>query len=417
MLYHRLLSSLLANAYPGSDSPDPLDFAALWHHAGVDPTLKLPDKFLQQTGLAPDPGDSAPYPIPALYGLSCLDDIAAAWRHTAAALNAPRVDRTLTLVYRLQPQTRPKKARPRRKRRSRKSAPLSDAEAALVAVALQASVSDVRPGGGGDDGLARAVFASLQEAARAGDVVEDVEPEVLAHPFGLPLEGEGFVRGGGGGSGLSADAQMAWALQASLLSRVEDARVLQEAEEAGESAAGPEPAGEAAKDTNPPIKAETGAEPEPKRLETGESERMAEDAPESAASSPESAQEGSLSEEDVMLEEAQQIIGTKTFALDDAFLDEYLERVLAWWHGEREPVGVEVELTRRCVYVQSFLLVVAKAFQADGCRFSGLASIVTGANGGRRRQRKRWRGTELAACLLRLWPLQERRRLGYSTRF
>ena len=122
-------------------------------------------------------------------------------------------------------------------------------------------------------------------------------------------------------------------------------------------------------------------------------------------------------EEDVMLEDAQQTIGTKTFALDDAFLDEYLERVLAWWHGEREPVGVEVELTRRCVYVQSFLLVVAKAFQADGCRLSGLASIVTGANGGRRRQRKRWRDTELAACLLRLWPLQERRRLGYSTRF
>ena len=42
-------------------------------------------------------------------------------------------------------------------------------------MALQASVSDVRPGGGGDDGLARAMFASLQEAAHAGDVVEDVE--------------------------------------------------------------------------------------------------------------------------------------------------------------------------------------------------------------------------------------------------
>ena len=55
-------------------------------------------------------------------------------------------------------------------------------------------------------------------------------------------------------------------------------------------------------------------------------------------------------------EGAPHIVGTKTFTLDDAFLDERLARVLAWWRGEREPEGVEVELTRRCVYVVSLSL-------------------------------------------------------------
>lgn len=43
------------------------------------------------------------------------------------------------------------------------------------------------------------------------------------------------------------------------------------------------------------------------------------------------------------------IIGTKTFAADDALLDAHLTDVLEWWHGVRPPRGVEVNLARRCL--------------------------------------------------------------------
>jgi exonuclease V len=46
------------------------------------------------------------------------------------------------------------------------------------------------------------------------------------------------------------------------------------------------------------------------------------------------------------------ILGTKEFALDDAFLDAHLAQTLGYWYGLRQPEGVPVELSRRCLYVR-----------------------------------------------------------------
>lgn len=51
------------------------------------------------------------------------------------------------------------------------------------------------------------------------------------------------------------------------------------------------------------------------------------------------------------------IIGTKSFSMDDALLNEQLVRSLAYWYGARTPEGVPVDLSRRCLYVTSPLLI------------------------------------------------------------
>ena len=43
-----------------------------------------------------------------------------------------------------------------------------------------------------------------------------------------------------------------------------------------------------------------------------------------------------------------ELIGSTSFAMDEATLDARLERVLEWWHGVRQPEGVELEDTGRC---------------------------------------------------------------------
>ncbi|KAH8111850.1 exonuclease V a 5' deoxyribonuclease-domain-containing protein [Phellopilus nigrolimitatus] len=42
------------------------------------------------------------------------------------------------------------------------------------------------------------------------------------------------------------------------------------------------------------------------------------------------------------------IIGTKKFQYNAPFLDAYMGRILHWWHGQRAPVGVDIENTGRC---------------------------------------------------------------------
>ena len=73
------------------------------------------------------------------------------------------------------------------------------------------------------------------------------------------------------------------------------------------------------------------------------------DTPEALLVSPKSPKEDEESDTEEAATEETHILGTKCFALDDSYLDEYLERVLAWWHGQRPPQGVEIEHTRRCV--------------------------------------------------------------------
>lgn len=42
------------------------------------------------------------------------------------------------------------------------------------------------------------------------------------------------------------------------------------------------------------------------------------------------------------------IVGQKQFNHDDSMLDAHITRVLQWWHGDREPRGVDVEDSSRC---------------------------------------------------------------------
>ena len=257
MLYHRLLSNLLSPAQPAIASSQPLDFDAFWRKANVDPTLRFSDSFLLQTGL-PDvrltngEGTSTESAID-LSGVHCLNDLAQAWHHAVEALNAARVDNTLTIVYRAQPTkagasvTGSGKGKDKDKTpeppsgattstRSSSTLSLSEQEARDIAAAIQASISDIQPGAGGDDDLARAIFESLRDAIHAGQTSEG-ELGILTHPFGPPisdtmqtLEGEargesGADEGMGGDApapapalvhvvadGLAEDPQLAWAL-------------------------------------------------------------------------------------------------------------------------------------------------------------------------------------------------------------
>ncbi|KAI1793058.1 exonuclease V [Ganoderma leucocontextum] len=391
MLYHRLLSNLLSAAQSDIASSQPLDFDAFWQKAKVNPTLRFSDSFLLQTGL-PDAGRTTPESTSTesaidLSGIHCLDDLTRAWHRAVEALNAAHVDNTLTIVYRAQPTkggasaTGSGKGKDKDKGMENTSEPtatstpssalsLSDQEARDIAAAVQASISDVQPGMGGDDDLARALFESLRDAIRSGQASEG-ELGILTHPFGPPisdamrtLEGEG--RSGAGASasghppalrhatvdGLAEDPQLAWALQQSLLARLDETPVLKEAiSEAVMSSGADASAVDEVDDAPEKDGGESGVAVGKllPRAATAEPEGVAKTAPSSPSPPHMEEDEDEMMITAAELETEAKILGTKEFDLDDALLDDYLEGVLAWWYGKRPPQGVDVELTRRCV--------------------------------------------------------------------
>ncbi|RDX46764.1 hypothetical protein OH76DRAFT_1419997 [Lentinus brumalis] len=364
MLYHRLLSNLLATADHSIPCSKPLDFGLFWERTGVDRHRKFSDSFIQQAGLSPSSGDSSNQ-SPYLSGLSCLDDLTAAWRHAVEALNVAGIDKTLTLVYRAQPTTRRRKGKQKSGSQDPASASLSDKEAQELAAAIQASISDVQPGRGGDDELARAIFESLRDSVQSGEAA-DGELGVLTHPFGPPISempsfetsgsqeepDRGQEEGTSAAGTLAADPELAWALQESLLSRVDEAPVLKEVLE--ESAEVEVPSTSEDSTPQPVIHEDSPGSKELTTTNSGavDDAHSGDGLPKTTPSSPAPAAEESTEDENMTVAELEteaRIIGTKEFELDDAFLDGYLTRVLAWWYGERPPQGVEVELTRRCV--------------------------------------------------------------------
>lgn len=350
MLYHRLLSNLLALGEPSITPSTPLDFDLLWQRAGVNPSRKLSDGFLHQTGLS-----SASEHDPSVVHMSCLNDLVQAWRHAAAALAVAEVDSTLTLVYRLQPA----KPRVRRKVKTRANGKgkgkdgaqvLSEQEAEHVAAAIQASISDVGPGQGGDDDLARAIFESLKDSLQSC-AAADGELGVLTHPFGPPIDGSAHEPAHGApAASLSADPQLAWALQQSLVPRLEETAALKEA--IAEPTDLAEPAGVDEVSQEPNFGPEHAAGASTASAEAPADTGVDVDVPKAAPPSPAPAANGDESTDDEItvaeLETQAKILGRKAFEMDDAALDGYLARVLAWWYGRRPPEGVDVELTRRC---------------------------------------------------------------------
>lgn len=353
MLYHRLLSNVLSTADSSIPSTDPLDFALLWDRADVDPSKRFSDTFLHQAGLA-----SATEHDPSLPEMSCLHDLTAAWRRAVLPLNVAEVDRTLTLVYRLQPSRRqPRREKKKKNERGKERAAtltLEEQEARDLAAAIQASISDVQPGGGGDDDLARAIFESLRESVREGRAADGDLGGVLAHPFGPPIDH--LATGAGDGAGaeekrgvgvlgdedvaLSADPQIAWALQQSRLEETSPALKKQAIEGDATAAAEGTMSADAGTGTEHPAAQPNDETPTPERMNS-----------EAAAATSRTPVADESTDEELTaaeLETEAKVLGTKGFALDDALLDDYLTRVLAWWYGERPPVGVDVELTRRC---------------------------------------------------------------------
>ncbi|KAM5535890.1 hypothetical protein V8D89_010508 [Ganoderma adspersum] len=404
MLYHRLLSNALSSAQPDIASSRPLDFDAFWRKASVDPTRRFSDTFLLQAGLpdvrrTPQEGETLESAAIDLSGIHCLNDLTRAWHHTVEALNAVRVDNVLTIVYRAQPgragastsTAANAKGKEKEKETGAENTPepavastpssLSEREARDVAAAIQASISDIQPGVGGDADLARAIFESLRDAIRSGQT-SGGELGILTHPFGPPisdtmrtLEGEGQEPGQGGsgvvagasaggdtparahvatdGVALAEDPQLAWALQESLLARLKETPALRAAMSEAVTSAG----------VDAPVVDVVEEAPEEDGGESGVAvgtllSRAATEEPEGASktvpSSPSAprVEEGEDEDEAMItaaeLETEAKIIGTKEFDLDDGLLDDYLESVLAWWYGKRPPQGVDVDLTRRC---------------------------------------------------------------------
>ncbi|KAI0335835.1 hypothetical protein GY45DRAFT_1316576 [Cubamyces sp. BRFM 1775] len=356
MLYHRLLSNLLASVAPTMPTPasTPLSFAELWNRIGVDPARRFSDSFLAQSGLTTSPTGADPQVN--LSGIECLDDLTASLKHTVEALSVSKVDKTLTLVYRKQPERR----RAMRTRNDDASTPSEQ-----LAAAIQASVSDMEGGTGGDDDLARAIYESLKDSLRSETTKASDDSGVLEHPFGASISealGSSSLAGElydalaspvpptqlqHAPGEMPADPQIAWALKESLYPRSDDSKQAVSSEDVYVSAVS-----EVTDDAAAPIIATTKADDTTTGTTEGTAEQeRSQDDTKTAPPSP--MRSDGLAEVDESMTVAEldveaRILGTKEFELDDVLLDDYLTRILAWWHGARAPEGVSVELTRRC---------------------------------------------------------------------
>lgn len=136
MLYHHLLSALLAPTFP---------FNAFWEKIRVDPFAQLSDAFLLQSGLARESDDMVVLGYP-----SCLDDLADLWRTSVRSIHVRGLSPTLNIVYRTQP-----------KRGTRHDFAAAEREARDVARAIASSLRD--------PDLERAIAESLRDMVPATD--------------------------------------------------------------------------------------------------------------------------------------------------------------------------------------------------------------------------------------------------------
>ncbi|KZT73292.1 hypothetical protein DAEQUDRAFT_684244 [Daedalea quercina L-15889] len=276
MLYHRLLSSLLCPASPKSRTrpkspsapslPPPIDFPTIWKRLGVNPKRPFSSSFMREAGLEHN---------------KCLADLATSWHHAVEALHVSGIDRTLTLVYRLQPT------------RVQRTDTAAEREAVDLARAIEASLNEApRVWAGGDDQLARAIEESVREVATGSGKKDALTEAMGAVPDTLTPSAEELDE--------------------------EENAVRREATDATE-------------------KEEQASAREP------------------SADSQDSDSDGEgvqITAADIEVEA--RILGSREFAVDDKFLDDYLDSILQWWLGRRPPKGVDIELTRRCLNCEYF---------------------------------------------------------------
>ncbi|KAI0320074.1 exonuclease V [Amylostereum chailletii] len=284
MLYHRLLSGLL--------SPD-FDFNTIWEKLQIDRFRRLSDKFLKQAGLRTTPSKDIDIDIDVGFP-QCLDDLVDVWHTSRDMLNVSHVDPRLEIVYRSQPGSG--------WRGEDKDLDEPARDIPGVERAIEASLR------GHDVELQRAIEASLLESGVGRTLVESSREETSMMGVGIdafmpPL----------GGEALGSRGDIAWVAQGNSLEEA-----IPEVVEAVVEAVEQEGGGERAVGF-------VGKPEEPTVLE------------DKSASS-------EKDDNDVSL----RIIGRTNFSMDDHILDDYLQKVLSWWHGSRLPTGVDEEHTMRC---------------------------------------------------------------------
>ena len=92
------------------------------------------------------------------------------------------------------------------------------------------------------------------------------------------------------------------------------------------------------------------------------------------------------------------IIGTKTFAYDDAFLNDHVARTLEWWYGHRDPQGVSLKDSRRCLLVT--LMILVGTFCLPHCQYLVRASTSQAVSG---ESRKQWSFERIQNVIDALW--------------
>ncbi|CAL1694649.1 unnamed protein product [Somion occarium] len=312
MFYHRLLSRLLL---PPSQSADSLDFQTLWLLLQLNHRRKFSPNFRKQLGLGADTAANSNFLGTAEGGLStatCLDDLTRIWRNTVETLSLGGVDDMLTIVYRTQPVVQRKKRKG--KSTKRKPGTVSKDEEENI---IRAVIDSLKDGPSLDDPeLAEAISESWRKISTDVDVNRGVVPLDDAEV----IEAEASRACAETANQADQGAQLAWAIQQSLLAHVRERPEL--------------------KQSIMPLSRSSSPSPSPPTSKDGETEGV------------QTEPEGSDSDIDVDQQIASTVIGTKKFRMDDRMLNGYLGSVLDWWHGRRPPKGVDLELTRRCLWCE-----------------------------------------------------------------
>ncbi|KAJ3876845.1 exonuclease V [Lentinula edodes] len=245
MLYHRMLTKLMATT-------DAFDFSSFWQKLELDDVASFSHTFLAQTLLTSE--------------TNCLHHLTDLWHIAVSRLNGAKIDSTLQLVYRLQPN------RHRSFRKSQKGSFTSSREEIEIAKAIEASMRDFRLKSKDEQQLAQALAHSVTDPELGSSVTEQEK-------------------------NLVDDPELLWALEQSLLTRLNDNGLDSTAQ---------------SQDIQSPLPIDNAAQHQSSGNHHSD------------------------------------IIGTKQFEFDAKCLDEYLEDILKWWNGDRKPRGVSLEQSGRC---------------------------------------------------------------------
>ncbi|KAJ3988453.1 exonuclease V [Lentinula detonsa] len=170
MLYYRMLTNLMSTS--GS-----FDFSSFWQQLGLNDTAPFSKKFLAQTLLARETNS-----------LRHLTDL---WHLAVSRLNGAKIDSTLQLIYRLQPDQQRSF-----QNRNRSAQATSSREEMEIAKAIEASLQDVQLGPS-TERLAQALAQSVTDPEAGSSVLEQEKK-------------------------LVDDPELLWALEQSLLTRIKE---------------------------------------------------------------------------------------------------------------------------------------------------------------------------------------------------